>query len=158
LRKFENSDFPFLREMLYEAVYWRANVDRPSLEDGLASPVVGKSLADWEQRDGDTAVIAFTGSVRVGAAWYRYWSDDNSIRGYPDESTPVVVIAVHRDFRHRGVGTKLLERLIAYAFAHSIQRLSLMVSKDNPAINLYKQQGFVTFADMGNSLLMVRTP
>ena len=144
--------------MLYEAVFWSTNVDRPSLDEGLSSPDVSRSLADWGQRDGDTAVIALSDSVRVGAAWYRFWTDDNSIRGYLDESTPVVVIAVHRDFRHQGIGTKMLEWLIAYAFSHSIQRLSLMVSKDNHAINLYKQQGFVKFAEKGNALLMVRTP
>jgi len=52
----------------------------------------------------------------------------------------------------------MLEWLIAEAFEHSLQRLSLMVSKDNHAINLYEQQGFVKFAEKGNSLLMVRTP
>jgi hypothetical protein len=33
-----------------------------------------------------------------------------------------------------------------------------MVSKDNYAISLYKQQGFVKFAEKGNALLMVCTP
>ena len=154
----ENSDIPFLRRMLYEAVYWRADIDRPTLAEGLASPDVASSLADWGHREGDTAVIALSDSVRVGAAWYRFWTDDNCIRGYLDESTPVVVIGVHHDFRHQGIGTKMLERLIAYAFAHSIRRLSLMVSRDNHAINLYKQQGFVKIAEKENALLMVRTP
>ena len=144
--------------MLYEAVYWRASVDRPSLAEALASPDVSSSLADWGQRDGDTAVVALSDSLRVGAAWYRYWTDDSTIRGYLDESTPVVVIGVHRDFRHRGIGTQMLQWLIGYAFAHSIERLSLMVSKDNHALNLYEQQGFVESAEKGNSFLMVCTP
>jgi ribosomal protein S18 acetylase RimI-like enzyme len=142
LRRSENSDIPFLRKMLYEAVFWRANADRPSFDEGLASPDVVRSLADWEQREGDTAVIALSDSVRVGAAWYRFWTDDNCIREYLDESAPVVVIGVHHGFRHRGVGTQMLEWLIAYAFAHSIQWHSLMVSKDNHALNLYKKLGF----------------
>ena len=52
----------------------------------------------------------------------------------------------------------MLQWLIGYAFAHSIERLSLMVSKDNHALNLYEQQGFVESAEKGNSLLMVCTP
>ncbi len=50
----------------------------------------------------------------------------------------------------------MIEWLIDYGSKHSIQKISLMVSKDNYAINLYKQQGFLEYADKGDSLLMVR--
>jgi hypothetical protein len=47
LRKLEPSDLPFLRQMLYEAVFWRESANRPSFEEGLAYPEVSKALADW---------------------------------------------------------------------------------------------------------------
>jgi ribosomal protein S18 acetylase RimI-like enzyme len=156
LRKSQNSDIPFLREMLYEGVFWRASPNKPSFEEGLAYPDVNISLADWGERDGDTAVVALVNSIPVGAAWYRFWTDDNFIRGYIEEITPALVIAVHRDYRHQGIGKKMIDWLIDYASKHSIQKISLMVSKDNYAINLYKQQGFQEYADKGDSLLMVR--
>ena len=156
LRKSQHSDIPFLREMLYESVFWRASANKPSFEEGLAYPDVSISLADWGERDGDTAVVALVNSIPVGAAWYRFWTDDNFIRGYIEEITPALVIAVHRDYRHRGIGKKMIDWLIDYASKHSIQKISLMVSKDNYAINLYKQQGFQEYADKGDSLLMVR--
>lgn len=157
LRFARQSDLPFMRQMLYEAVFWRASDNRPSLEEGLAYPGVSPSLADWGERTGDTAVIATseTGSP-VGAAWYRYWTDDNYIRGYINEAIPALVIGVHRDCRHRGIGTKMLQWLIDYAAHQAIQQMSLMVSKDNGAINLYRQQGFREYADKGDSLLMMR--
>jgi ribosomal protein S18 acetylase RimI-like enzyme len=142
--------------MLYEAVFWRAGANKPSFEEGLAYPDVSKSLADWGKRDGDKAVVASINSVPVGASWYRFWTDDSFIRGYIDETTPVLVIGVRRDYRRQGVGTKLIEWLIDYASKHAIQRMSLMVSKDNHAIDLYSQQGFLEYADAGDSLLMVR--
>lgn len=156
LRKSQHSDMPFMREMLYEAVFWRDSAEKPPLEEGLAYPEVAKALAGWGERDGDTAVVATVDSIPVGAAWYRYWTDSNSIRGYMDENTPVVVIGVHCDYRHQGVGTKMMARLIERAAEHSIPTLSLAVSKDNYAINLYRQQGFYECVDKGDWFIMVR--
>ena len=156
LRDSQHSDIPFLRKMLYEAVFWRASVNKPSFEEGLAYPDVSKALADWGKRDGDTAVVATINSIPVGAAWYRFWTDSNFTRGYLDENTPELVIGVHSDYRHQGIGTKMIEWLIDYASKHSIQRISLSVSKDNYAMNLYKQQGFLEYADKGDAYIMVR--
>ncbi len=156
LRKSQPSDMPFLREMLYEAVFWRDSAEKPSLEQGLDYPEVRKALAGWGKRDRDTAVVATLDSIPVGAAWCRFWTDSNSIRGYVDKDTPVLVIAVHRDYRHRGIGTSMIEWLIDHASKHSIQRLSLAVSKDNYAINLYRQQGFREHIDKGDWFIMVR--
>lgn len=152
------ADVPFLRKMLYEAVYWRALArgNAPSIEEGLAAPEVSKILADWGKRDGDTAVVASVHSTPVGAAWYRYWTDDNFIRGYIDDMTPVLAIGVDRDYRRQGIGTTLLEWLIEYASTHAIHKISLMVSKDNYAIHVYRQRGFVEYTDTGDSLVMVR--
>jgi ribosomal protein S18 acetylase RimI-like enzyme len=156
LRDSQDSDIPFLREMLYEAVFWRDSVNRPSFEEGLAYPDVGKSLADWGERDGDTAVVATLNSTPIGASWYRFWTDDNYINGYIDHVTPVLVIAVHRDYRHQGIGGKMIDWLIDSASGHSIQDMSLSVSKDNYAMNLYVQQGFQEYADRGDAFIMVR--
>jgi ribosomal protein S18 acetylase RimI-like enzyme len=156
LRDSQHSDIPFLRKMLYEAVFWRATVNKPSFEEGLAYPEVSKSLADWGERDGDTAVVATSNSFPIGASWYRFWTDGNFINGYIDEITPVLVIAVQSDYRHQGIGKKMIEWLIDYASKHSIQKVSLGVSKDNYALNLYKQQGFLEYADKGDAFLMVR--
>ena len=58
--------------MLYEAVFWRVSDNKPSFEKGLAYPEVSKSLTDWGERDGDTAIVARLNSTPIGAAWYRY--------------------------------------------------------------------------------------
>ena len=147
---------PFLREMLYEAVFWRDSVNKPSFEEGLAYPDVSNALADWGERDGDTAVVAAINSIPVGAAWYRFWTGSNFTRGYIDKNIPVLGIGVHSDYRHQGLGRKMVRWLIDHASKRSIQKISLSVSKDNYAINLYRQEGFVEYADNGNALLMVR--
>ena len=157
LRGSQPSDFTFLRKMLYEAVFWGVGVNKPSFEEGLAYPDVSNALADWGKRDGDTAVVAAINSIPIGAAWYRFWTDNNFTNGYIDEDIPVLAIGVHGDYRHQGIGKKMIEWLIDYASKHAIQKISLSVSKDNHALNLYKQQGFVEYVDKGDAFLMVRT-
>lgn len=156
LRKSQPAETPFLREMLYEAVFWRDGINKPSFEEGLAYPEVSKSLAGWGERDGDTAVVATLNSVPIGAAWYRFWTEEDYINGYIHEKIPVVVIGVHSDYRHQGVGTKMIKWLIDHASKQAIGKISLSVSKDNYAINLYRQQGFQEYTDKGDMLLMVR--
>lgn len=142
--------------MLYEAVFWRAPAHRPSFEEGLAYPDVEKALADWGKREGDTGVVAAVGATPVGAAWCRFWKEDDLVRGYVDEVTPVVVIGVRKDYRRQGVGTRMLQWLIAHASSHAVRQISLMVAKDNFAVDLYRQQGFLEYADAGEDFIMVR--
>jgi ribosomal protein S18 acetylase RimI-like enzyme len=156
LRESTLSDTAFLKEMLYEAVFWRAGDDGPSPEEALEYPEVAKSLADWGRRAGDTAVVATVDSSPAGTAWYRFWTVGNHIRGYVDEATPVLVIGVRREYRRRGIGGMLIDSLADRASEQGIERLSLSVSKDNFALHLYRQRGFLPCADLGNSLLMVR--
>jgi ribosomal protein S18 acetylase RimI-like enzyme len=156
LRDAQPADLPFLRAMLYEAVFWRAAANKPSFTEGLSYPEVNKALADWGERDGDTAVVATIDSIPVGAAWYRFWTDDNFIIGYIDERTPILAIAVHRDHRQQGIGKKLMAWLIDEASRQGVQKISLSASKDNVAINLYQQQGFQEYADRGDAWTMVR--
>ena len=156
LREAQLSDLPFLREMLYEAVFWRANAGKPSFEEGLAYPDVSKSLAGWGERDGDTVVVATVNSIPAGAAWYRYWTDEDFIRGYVDAATPVLVIAVQSDYRRQGIGAKMIAWLITRASKQALPKISLSVSKDNHALSLYRRQGFLEYADIGDSYLMVR--
>lgn len=157
LREVQDNEMSFLEKMLYGAVFWRTTDDKPSLEECLSLPDVSKVLADWGNKEGDVAVIATHDSIPIGAAWLRYWTDDNNTRGYFEESTPVLVIGVHSDYRHKGIGKKLIGWLIDYASAHGIEKISLAVSKDNYALNLYRQEGFIEYDDCGDSYIMVYT-
>jgi len=152
----EPADYPFLREMLYEAVFWRERADKPTFEEALALPYVGKELADWGKRDGDAAVIARIDSTPVGASWYRFWTADSGSSGYVDDDTPVLALAVRADYRRRGVGRRLLGWLLDHAARHRVPRISLSVSKDNGALRLYRSLGFEEHADRGDAFTMVR--
>lgn len=53
-------------------------------------------------------------------------------------------IAVHKDYRGRGIGSRLLDLLIAYARENGFQTIRLDVIDTNPkARQLYEKKGFV---------------
>ena len=149
-------DLPFLREMLYEAIFWRRGPDTPSFDEAMKLDFVQMAMEDWGGRPGDFAVVAIQEARPVGAAWYRYWTGEAQIRGYIRPDVPVLAIAVHSDFRGRGIGGMLMDHLMARASEQSVPRISLAVSKDNRALGLYRKKGFEVHTDIGHSFLMIR--
>lgn len=150
-----NDDIEFMREMLYEAVYWRKSDNPPTYDESLSMPVMVKAFKDWG-KEGDIAIIAEENGVLAGAAWVRYWTKDNSIRGYVKDDIPVLIIGVHKDYRQMGLGFKLMEALNKEVLNAGISSISLCVSKDNHAMNLYERQNFKMVEDIGDSLLMIK--
>ena len=153
LRKGTPSDLPFLRQMLYEAAYWRGG-ERPELEKGLATPELSKLLANWG-RVGDTAFFAEEASTKVGAGWYRLWDDANHSYGYISSAVPELAVAVLEQYRRKGIGRNLLESLFREASLSGYSQLSLSVEGDNPALALYQSLGFIIIKEVGNAYTMI---
>ncbi len=149
------SDLACQRLMLMEAAYWRSAKNRPPLDEALADPELAKLIASWG-RDGDAGYIAEDENGKnLGAAWYRFWTDEDHSYGYVAKNTPELSIGVATESRGHGIGASLLETLLSYASKSGIQQVSLSVEKDNPAIHLYERQGFSTVGEVGNAWTMV---
>jgi ribosomal protein S18 acetylase RimI-like enzyme len=129
-------DVRFLRDMLRHAYYWR--VDSVS-ESG--EPPVQRYVERWG-RPGDTALIAIQDFQRVGAAWFRLFTDDNPGYGFLDEETPELSIAIVPSKRGTGLGSELLDALLERARADGYDAITLSVEKDSPAVGLYERHGF----------------
>lgn len=155
LRPGTPDDLPFLREMLFEAAYWRPEVERPSIEDGLARPDIAYLLEDWGSV-GDTALIAIANGVQsVGAAWYRFWTSEKHSYGFVAPTIPELAIAVHAEFRGMGIGNKLLAAILDSAAAQGIEKISLSVEIENPALKLYQKHGFQSIHQNPGDWIMV---
>lgn len=132
---------PFLKDMLRHAYYWRAASIPESGE-----PPVQRYVERWG-RPGDTALIAIQDFQPVGAAWYRLFRAENPGYGFVDEETPELSIAVVPSRRGTGLGSELLDALMARARADGYAAISLSVEKDNPAVGLYERHGFRTVGE-----------
>jgi ribosomal protein S18 acetylase RimI-like enzyme len=141
-------DARFLRDMLHHAYYWKER-----MPDAGPGPVALYVKA-WG-REGDTAVIAIDHGFPVGAAWYRLFSRQRPGYGFIDEDTPELAIAVVPSARGRGIGSALLESLLARAREAGHHALSLAVDRDNAgAIDLYGRHGFDAVEERGDSVTM----
>lgn len=67
----------------------------------------------------------------------------------------IIDIALAPQWRGRGVGSRILEAMIAAARAHGLS-VGIFVEKFNPALSLYRRLGFAEFADHGVYLEMER--
>ncbi|HEY4156479.1 MAG TPA: GNAT family N-acetyltransferase [Polyangiaceae bacterium] len=142
IRVVRPDDHDFLREMLFEAAYWRKNKPRPSLEEGLARPDLVHMFAGWG-RPGDLAMVATDGlGERIGAAWLRLWTETEHAHAFIDTETPELGLGVRREFRRHGVGTALLLAILSRAREQGVPRVSLSVEIENVARLLYERFGF----------------
>jgi ribosomal protein S18 acetylase RimI-like enzyme len=146
-------DLEFLRAMSYDAATWRPG-PRPSAESVLAEPAVARYLTAWG-RKGDAAWIAEEAGSPLGAAWYRLFPADEPGYGFVATDVPELSIAVDAAARGRGIGTLLLETLVAGARADGFRAVSLSVEADNPAVRLYERTGFRRISTDGGAWTML---
>ena len=82
--------------------------------------------------------VALSGEEVVG------WCDISSLRHEGFGHCGSLGMGVQRDFRGRGIGTRLIERTIDKAKEMGLERIELDVFASNrPAIKLYEKLGFV---------------
>ena len=149
-------DLPFVRQMLYEAAFWRDPSDAPSLDTALREPELAVYVQGWG-RPGDDGLVARVGGRPVGAVWVRCFDAEAHGYGYVDELTPELSVAVVQGQRGLGLGRSLVTAMLTQLRLHGTRQVSLSVETDNPARSLYGRLGFVTTGGSDGAVTMVRT-
>ncbi len=147
-------DEPFLREMLAAAADWRPGT---TVRPGFAvvrDPAIAHYLAGWPQ-EGDFGVIAHDDGAPIGATWCRFFSAEPRGYGFVASNVPELTIGVIARRRGEGIGRMLLTEVIREAHRRGIERVSLSVEADNPAIHLYADVGFVEVSRASDAPTMV---
>lgn len=154
IRPLHASEYGFLKEMLYEAIFIEES-KKPSPEVLLNSQDIVKYHRDWG-KPGDRALVAVneTGE-KLGAAWYRLLQGAEAGYGYVDDLTPELSIALKKTARGKGVGRALMVQIMKQAKDDQFEMLSLSVDPDNEAaVALYVSLGFSQVGMKGTSLTM----
>jgi ribosomal protein S18 acetylase RimI-like enzyme len=134
LRALTPQDEPIVWIMLMYAAH------ESSLESVQTQPFLTRYAIDWG-RSGDLGVVAELAEQPIGAAWLRLWSADRGF-GYIDDAIPELAMAVAPNYRGQGLGTQLLNQLLASAQT-VYPAVSLSVRANNPALSLYQRTGFL---------------
>src|SRR5262245_45361938 len=105
-RSLKSDDEAILWEFLYHAIYTPAGA-LPVPRTIIHEWPIRLYIEDWGKPN-DRGVIAFDGSMAIGAAWIRLFSAENCGFGYINEQTPELSMAVLPERRGEGIGTQLL--------------------------------------------------
>ena len=143
-----------VRWALFEAVAWDPERELPPFELTIEHPELARYHREWG-RAGDLGVVAVRGDEVVGVALARLFTQDDHGHGYVDDATPELAVAVADAARGNGLGTRLLNELAATARDAGIQRLSLSVDSENPALRLYERLGYRELARDEDGVRMV---
>jgi ribosomal protein S18 acetylase RimI-like enzyme len=149
-------DAELVFDMLMHAANWHPDRVPFARQQVAGDPQLSHYAAGWP-RPGDLGVVVEDAQgVGLGAAWLRFFTEDDPSYGFLDSDTPELSIGVSPQCRGRGLGTQLCTRLLDAAEARGIRRVSLSVEKANPAGALYERLGFATVRDDGDAVTMLR--
>jgi GNAT superfamily N-acetyltransferase len=87
-------------------------------------------------------LIALVDGAPVGAAWLRCFPASEPGYEFVDERTPELSIAVLPAHRGKGIGSRLMERLL-----QGVDSTSLSCDQANPSWRLYVRLGFEPLPD-----------
>ncbi len=103
----------------------------------------------WNRRQvSDALVLPQTHALVIGEDGELFTDDSTHrpagfviTRGAVDEEE-LLLIAVAPQFRRKGLGAALIERLFEQAHARGVRRIFLEMRRGNPAVHLYRKAGF----------------
>lgn len=154
-RVMQADEYEFLNEMLYEALFvlpGQPKFPREIIED----PSIKKYIENWNQKEGDLAIVCLDGEELIGAIWGRKFSEDNKGYGFIDAETPEIGMAIKQEYRGKGLGSNLIKLLVDEYLEQGVGQLSLNVNTLNPAKRLYERCGFVKVSEESGAEIMTK--
>jgi GNAT superfamily N-acetyltransferase len=150
IRDIKISEFPFLEDMLYQAIFVPNGAIKPD-KNIIFIPELHPYISDFGKKT-DIGLVAEIEGKLVGAIWTRFFKG----YGFIDDMTPELSMAIDTDFRSKGIGAKLLYAIFLRLQKLNYIQVSLSVDKRNFAYNLYLKRGFEDHKVQDNSVLMVK--
>ena len=151
IRELRGTEYPLLKEFLYEAIFVPEGMGPPprSILDG---PELQVYISGFGTQPDDRALCAEVNGTIVGAVWVRIMDD----YGHIDGETPSFAISLYKEYRGLGIGTELMERMLAILERRGYRRASLAVQKANYAVKLYQKLGFEIVDERDTEYIMVK--
>ena len=137
VRVMQESDYDYLPEFLYQAIYIPEGEARPP-RSIINDPEIFVYIKDFGTQQGDLGVVAEQAGQVVGAAWTRIIP----AYGHINNETPELAISVLPGFRGCGIGSELMKKLFKALLENGYNQTSLSVQKDNPAVRFYRRLGY----------------
>lgn len=151
IRSILPSEYGILEDFLYEAIFIPEGVDAPA-RDIINKPELQVYLTDFGKKKGDFGLVAEADGKIVGAVWVRIMND----YGHIDDETPSFSISLYKEYRHKGIGTDLMTKMLLLLRKEGYKRASLAVQKKNYALRMYINVGFEIIGENEEEYIMLR--
>lgn len=148
IRKMEEAEYHLLRGFLYEAIFVPEGAAVPP-EVIVDSAELQVYYVGFGTSKHDRVLVA-EGRV-VGAVWCRIMED----YGHINDATPSLAISVHKAWRGVGIGTAMMQEMLALLHACGYGQVSLSVDKANYAVRMYLAAGFGIVEERETEYVMV---
>lgn len=149
IREIRQEEYGILDEFLYEAIFIPEGIEPPP-KSIIKQPELQVYVSDFGRKD-DCCLVAEVGGKIIGAVWTRIMND----YGHIDDSIPSFAISLYKDFRGQGIGTALMEEMLALLRERGYKKASLSVQKANYAYRLYLKVGFTVMDENDAEYIMI---
>lgn len=150
IRPIKREEIMLLTDFLYEAIYQRTG-EAPLPRTVIQEPSLWIYIDNFGSKKDDHCLVAEVDGFIVGAVWVR------CIRafGHVEDSIPEFAISVYPQYRGRGIGRQLMQKMLILLKENGYQKASLAVQKDNAAVRLYQRVGFEPYAENDQEYIML---
>jgi len=153
IREIRKNELEILEDLLYEAIYQPEGAGLLPKEI-ITQPEINVYIKGFTQKEDDYCLVAEINKQIVGAVWIRILADEVKGFGNIDNSTPEFAISLFKEYRNKGIGTLLMEKMILYMQEKGYKQTSLSVDKKNYAAKMYMKLGFEIIHENEGDYLM----
>ena len=150
IRPIRKEEYFLLDEFLYQAIFVRPG-EMPPPREMIRKPELQVYVEDFGRRRDDHCLVAELDGRVVGAVWVRIMND----YGHVDDDTPSFALSLLPQARGQGIGTALMQAMLALLEQEGYAQASLAVQKDNYALRLYRKAGFEIVDENEEEYIMV---
>lgn len=149
IRQIRTEEIPQLKDFLYEAIFIPEGVAAPPREI-VNDESLQVYIRDFGNLPDDRCLVAVAGDKVVGAIWSRIMNDYCHIA----DDVPSIAISLYKEYRNQGIGSQLLNQMLALLKADGYKSVSLSVQKANYAMKMYQKAGFKVISDDAEEAIM----
>ncbi len=150
LRRLRDNEIKLLQDFLYEAIFIPEGVE-PPVREIIYQPELKIYYENFGKGKADYCIVADDDGRVIGAVWTRLMND----YGHVDDNTPSFAISLYKEYRGQGIGTRMMNEMLALLKEKGYKQASLAVQKANYAVRMYEKVGFRTVNENEEEYIMV---
>ena len=150
IRKLRSDETELLKEFLYQAIFIPEGVKLPD-RSIINLPELSLYYENFGSGPADNCLVAEVDDKAIGAVWTRIMND----YGHVDDETPSFAISLYKEYRSRGIGTRMMREMLKLLREQGYKKASLAVQKANYAVRMYEAVGFRIVDENNEEFIMV---